>query len=96
MGLLDYIRDWISDTSRVFAKDIERQIFGRIMFRVKEFKRKLIKDIAAVLIIVISLAFLSVAAIYFMIEYLHFTKTISFAIVGIVLLIIGIIIKLIR
>ena len=94
MGLLDTIKESISLGIREFIKNIEKEFSGQLMRRVYIIKKQIMKELIAIFIILISIALLSASATFFLMEYLHLSKTLSFLIIGIIVLIIGILIKL--
>ncbi len=81
---------------RGIFKEVEREFARTILHRIEMYRRKVIRSIISAFIILISIIFLSISAIYFLIEYIHLTRTISFFIIGIILLIAGIVIKISR
>ncbi len=100
MGIIDNIRESIEQgLSRVFrdsVRSIEKEILRNILIKVNRIKRQMIKELIAIFIILISIALLAASATFFLIEYMHLNKTLSFLIIGIIVLIIGILIKLIN
>lgn len=99
MGILDLIKD----TSRGFLRDIYNQapkLTEKIVYQIKlevwKLEKKLIKDLTALFIFMLSFSAFILAALFFFVEYINLTKTLSFLIIGIILLIIGIFLKLMR
>ncbi|MBM3233952.1 hypothetical protein FJZ19_02560 [Candidatus Pacearchaeota archaeon] len=89
-----------------FLKESFGSFFGKILSRGKEemiyrmklemwkFQRKVMKTIISACILLLSVAMLALAAIFYLIEYAHLSKTISFLILGIILLVVGILLKI--
>jgi hypothetical protein len=94
MGILDYFKETLELGIKGFIKEIEKEFSRTILRKIYYIKKQLIRELIAVFIILISIGLLSIAAIFFLIEYAHLTKTLSFLIIGIILLIIGILMKL--
>jgi hypothetical protein len=94
MGILDYLKESLSAGISDFMKEIEREFSRTILKRVYLIKKQIMKELIAIFIILISLGLLAISAIFFLIEYIHLNKTISFLIIGIIVLIIGIFVKI--
>ena len=94
MGMLDFLKEMLFRTFQNSLKRIEKEFLQAILMRINEIKRKIIKEIVAVLIMLFGFVLLVISALFFLIEYIHLTKTISFLIIGIIVLFIGIIIKI--
>ncbi len=94
MGLIkEFIFSRIEKSLKSAVKDVEKDFMREISIRANHFKRRFIKELICLTILLISLIFLAFAILFLLIEYLDLSKTISFAIMGIVLLIIGLIDK---
>ena len=96
MGLMDIIKENVAKTIVSYLKNVENDIIKNAEFKINRIKRKIIKDFISISIILIAFFFLAVSITFLFIEYFHLSKTISFGIMGLVLMIIGIIIRLIR
>ena len=94
MGILDAIKESLMLGIRGFIGDIEKEFSKAIINRIYQIKRQIMKELIAIFVIMISIGLLAISAIFFLIEYVHLNKTISFLIIGIIVLIIGIFIKL--
>jgi len=94
MGILDYLKESLSAGISEFMKEIEKEFSKTILRRVYIIKKQIMKELIAIFIILISLGLLAISAIFFLIEYIHLNKTISFLIIGIIVLIIGIFVKI--
>jgi hypothetical protein len=94
MGIWDYVRDSLSQAIKEFMYSIEKEFSRTILARINHFKKQIMRELLAIFIIIISIGLLSASAVFFFIEYIHLTKTLSFLIIGIIVLIIGILIKL--
>jgi hypothetical protein len=82
-SFLSYISDLVYQARRNIEAEVE--------YRISVYKKIIIRNIMGYFMIAVSLFFICIALIYFMIEYLEWSRTISFAVVGIILLIAGII-----
>jgi len=96
MAILDFIKDSFSSAINEFMREIERQFSGMILKRIYHIKKQIMRELVAIFIMIISMGFLAISAVFFLIEYMHLNKTLSFLIIGIIVLIIGILIKLIK
>lgn len=94
MGLLDVLKENLLLGLRDFIGNLEREFSMPFIKRLYKIKQQIMKELMALFIIIIAIGLLSLSAVYFFIEYLHLTKTISFLIIGIIFLVIGILIKL--
>jgi len=95
MGFLkDLIIGRIEDKVRSTVKDVEKEVFRAINFKVNQFKRKIMKEFISVFVLIVALIFLALAILFLLIEFLGLNKTLSFAVIGIVLLIIGLILRI--
>ena len=74
----------------------EDKIIYKIKKSIIELQRRFILNIFGSLVILVSLIFIAIAFVFFLIEYLLLAKTIAFGIIGVILLFVGIIIKLMR
>jgi hypothetical protein len=96
MGIIDYVKEALLAGFKELVKDIERDISRQISFRLDVIRRRIMREIMGVFFILLAIAFLGIALIFFFIEYLGLGKTISFLIVGMIVLFIGLIIKIIK
>jgi hypothetical protein len=93
MGLMDYVKEGITSGVREVGRRIESEVNHVLYKNYYRFKRRLFKDITSLFIMLIALIFISISIVYLLIEYLALSKTLAFGIIGIVLLLIGIVIK---
>lgn len=93
---MDYFKELIIGGTKKFTKEIEKEILRSISIKIKKIKKRIFLDAASMLVLLISLIFIIIAFTFFFIEYFHLTRAISFLISGIVLILIGIILKLIK
>lgn len=93
MGFFDAIKESILFGIRDLIGSLEKEITESFIKKLYHIKRQIMRELIAIFIIILSIGLLSVSAVYFFTEYLHLTKTVSFLIIGIILLIIGILIK---
>lgn len=96
MGFLDYLRNQIRNGASELVKDVRQEISHKINLEISKIQQRIMRELSSLAILLIGIIFLSIAVVYFFIEYLLLTKTISFLIVGVILLFIGIIIRLIK
>jgi hypothetical protein len=72
---------------------MENEFKKEISYKIKAYKRKMVKDLIALFILLIALAFIAIALVFLLTEYLDLTKTLAFGIIGIILVLVGLIIK---
>lgn len=94
MGILDALKEGLIVGMKEFLGGIEREFSKMLIKRIYRIKKQIMKELAAIFIIIISIGLLAISAIFFLIEYIHLNKTLSFLIIGIIVLVIGILIKL--
>ncbi len=94
MGILETIRESIFSVIKDFMKNIEAELSKTLMKSLNRVKKQIMKELIAIFMIIISMGLLAISSVFFFIEYLHLNKTLSFLILGIIILIIGILIKL--
>lgn len=96
MGWTDYLRESLGSGIRGFFKNVQDELLTNIFIGLKKVEQHLLKELAAVLILVIGVALLAIACVYFLIDYLLLSRTIAFLTIGIIVLLVGVIIKLIK
>jgi hypothetical protein len=96
MSVINYVKDVLREGLRDLVRDVGDDVNAVISRRLNQIKREIIKDIFGLLIIIIGIGLLSIGSIFFLIESMGLSRTLSFLIIGIIVLFIGIIIKLIR
>ena len=74
----------------------EDRIIYKIKENILELQRRFILNVFSSLVILASLIFLSIAGVFLLVEYLALTKTLAFGIGGLILLLLGVIIKSMR
>ncbi len=94
MGILDSITKQLKDNATSLARSVRHELFHKINMEITRIQKRMMKQLTSLVIVLTAIVFLAVAAVNFFIEYLLLTKTLSFLIIGILLLLIGIIIKL--
>ena len=94
------IGDYLSDgfhavTERVshFANSKFDGLIDKIEYKVMRLQDRAMKKISSGLLIVTSIVFLALSLFYFLKEYTGLSNTLSFFIIGILLLIVGVLIK---
>ena len=96
MSILDTIKESIFLVIKDFMKNIEVELSKTLMRSTQRLKRQIMRELMAMFIIIISIGLLAISAVFLLIEYIHLNKTLSFLILGVIILIIGILIKLIN
>lgn len=92
--MISYIRDIVRKGLGAMAHSAQTEISRRIAYEVRRAQRRLIKSMISFFFIALSLVLLAIGGVYLGIEYLAFSKTLAFLTVGVILLLIGIIIKI--
>ncbi len=96
MGILDFLEKQVKKGAYNLVRDVGNEITHKINVEASRIQRRMVKELSSLVILLTAVVFLAIAAIYFFIEYLSLNKTVSFLIVGIVLLFVGIIIRIIK
>ncbi len=96
MGISDYLKEFVESKVRKAVKMVEGEFVNSIVSTVKEFTNHLMRKLLATLIIASSIIIFALSAVFFGIEYLALSKTISLLIMGIILLLIGVVVKVQR
>lgn len=96
MGITDYVKDFVESKVRKAIRMAEHEVVHGVVSGIKGFTHYLMRQFFATIIIIGSIGLLTLASISFCIEYLALTRTLAFLIVGILLLLIGMVIKLQR
>ena len=91
---MDYLKDILRQGLRDLIRDIGDDINEVVSRRLNRLKKQMIREFVGMSFILMSMGFLAIALIFFLVESLGFDKTLSFLIIGVILLIIGILIKL--
>lgn len=93
--MIRLLREALVKSLRHLTQDVQADIARRVSYEVRRTQRRIVKSLISFFMMALAIIFLTVGAVYLGVEYFAFSKTIAFLIVGIVLLIIGIVIKLI-
>ncbi|MBS3075363.1 hypothetical protein J4429_02795 [Candidatus Pacearchaeota archaeon] len=96
MSVINYIKDILKQGFRDLVRDVGEDINEVVSRRLNRFKKQIFREFIGLSFILMAIGFLSIALIFFLVEYLGFDKTLSFLIIGVIILIIGILIKLIK
>ena len=96
MSLSDYIKEIFGFSLKKISEDIQENITKTIDFQLRIIQRNITKHIISISIMILSLMFLAISVVFLFIEYFNLTKTISFLIVGIILLFAGLIVRLLK
>ena len=94
MALLDLIKEKVKRTTVELLDEIKKEAAHKIRMEIAGIKRQMFREFTSLTILLASIIFLSIAAVYLFIEYFMLSKTLAFLIVGIILLLIGIIIRI--
>jgi len=94
MGLLDFIGESAGNFLKKMMVNQGQEIFYRAKIEMWRFQRRLIKGMIAVLVLLLAFVALVFAVIFYLIDYVSLGRTLAFLIVGIVLLILGVILKI--
>ncbi|MFA4953587.1 MAG: hypothetical protein WC584_05165 [Candidatus Pacearchaeota archaeon] len=99
MVFLDFLEKIAKNAMYKFVEGIENGE-DRIIYKIKksviDLQKRFILNMLGSLIILVSLIFISLSLVFLLIEYFLLTKTLALGIIGLILLILGIIIKLRR
>ncbi|MDP3882287.1 MAG: hypothetical protein Q8Q31_05410 [Nanoarchaeota archaeon] len=88
-----FIKSRIKEGLLNAVQGFKDEISDEVSWRLRMYKRKIIKDMVSIFLLLTALLFLSIAVIFFLIEYAGLSRTISFAIFGILILLVAIILK---
>ena len=97
MSFGSFFRESLSNAFRDVTHEMPqwgKEMVYRARLELWKVERRIMKNITSLFILLISFTALALSAIFFLIEYLNFTKTLAFLAIGLVLLIIGIILKI--
>ncbi len=99
MVFLNFLERIAKNVMYKFIERIENSE-DKILYKIKksiiDLQRRFILNILGSLIILVSLIFISLSLVFLLIEYFLLTKALALGIVGLILLLLGIIIKLRR
>lgn len=96
MGISNYLKDFVESKVRKAIRVVEHEFLHDAVAGIKGFTRYVLRQFLATILIIAALGALALALLTFFIEYLALTRTLAFLIIGILLLLIGVIIKLQR
>lgn len=96
MGIIDTIKESIQIQIRDFIANLEKEVSRPFIIRFDRIKRKVMREVLGLFVMIIGILMLSFALVYFFIEYMQLTRTLSFLIIGAALLIIGLILRLMK
>jgi len=94
MSFREFLRNAADEAFLNFLHTSKQSISRGIEIEMWKFKKKMFKDLFSIFVIMLGVMSLLLAGLFAMIEFLNFSKTLSFLIIGIIFLIIGIIIKI--
>ena len=96
MAFLDIIKESLERVVRKTFKSTEEEINRLVSFHIKRHTSYILKQLMFFFIMAISILFLVLALVFFGIDYLHLGATLSFFIIGIILMTVSVIIKVMR
>lgn len=90
-----FLQDLIMKGVRNLTHDMQTQITRRVAYEVRRIQRRIITTGISLFLLALACVFIAAGTVYLGVEYLALTKTLAFLIVGVLLLVIGVVIKLI-
>jgi hypothetical protein len=96
MKILNYISDEIRHLFKTLIKDIEKDFYRYLDRILYNYKKKILREIISTIIIFTSIIFILISLVFLFIEYFHLSKTISFGLIGLLLLLLSLIIKALK
>ena len=94
MSFIDHLKELTALPLRKTLHHLEENIGQALHLAVKRLSHYVVKELVSACILLAALIFFALAGTFFAIEYLALSKTIAFLITGIILLLIGLIVKL--
>jgi hypothetical protein len=94
MAFADFIKGAAENFLKKSLFSGGNEIIYRARLEMRRFQRKMIKTLVSVFILLLAFASLALAGVFYLTEYAHLTRTLAFLILGIVLLLIGVILKI--
>lgn len=95
MALLDYIKDALGLNLRGVVKDLQEDISRSVSAKIDSIQRNIMRKFVSLFFILLAILFLAASTAFLFIEYFNLSKTISFLVLGIILMFIGLIVRLI-
>jgi len=96
MGLLDYVKDLVGMNFSRTLRSIENEVMHRIDVATQRVVNRVVREMVSVFLILFAVAFLALACVFLLIEYFALTKTISFLIVGVIILFFALVIRMMK
>lgn len=100
-NFLNLIRDVLSNFSQILVASVvppitegTEIILDNVEKRINKIKTKVLKSVISLLIIALGSLFLILSLFFFLVEQLELSKSLSFLVIGVIILIIGFILKL--
>lgn len=94
MSLLNFIGESAGNFLKKMMMNQGQDIIYRAKLEMWRFQRRLIKSMIAVFVLLLAFVALVFAAIFYLIDYVSLGRTLTFLIVGVILLIIGVMLKI--
>lgn len=92
--ITEFIKRKLRESIEGAVSDIKNEVYDNVSYRVRRYKRKIIKDFVSIILLLVAIIFLAVAVVYALIEYGGLTNTLAFGVLGIVILIVALILKI--
>ncbi|MBR9704809.1 hypothetical protein GOV12_05330 [Candidatus Pacearchaeota archaeon] len=94
MEFIESLKDVAKKGFLGMFKGIEKEITRTVLKRMKRFEKYFIKQFTSITLILIAIVFLGISLAFLLIEFFEISKSIAFAAIGIIILLVGIILKL--
>lgn len=91
MGISYYIKEALRESLKGIFEGIQGNMSKRINHALIRFENRIARKILSFFILSFALLFLSASSVFLLIEYIGLNKTESFATIGLLLLLIGVI-----
>ena len=94
MSLLEYIKTFTNENIGRILRNVEDRIVHLADVAVARTTHHVKKQLISLFFMLLSFLLFSIAAVFFLIEYLNLTKTLSFLLLAFLILIIALILKI--
>ncbi len=96
MGMMEYLKEGFRKGFDQITSSVNREVRQRVNAEIKKVESKFTRTTLSLTILLLGLLFLAVSVCYLFIEYIGLSRTLSFLIVGALLLLISLLIKVIK
>lgn len=93
---MDFLKEGLQKGVGRFTNEIAEDVKRKVSAEVRRVKGVFIRASLTVVLFAIGIIFITFALSYFFIDYIQLSRTISFLIVGVIALLVGVIVKLIK